>query len=71
MRVPSDCLADLPEALVRMTAFEREAHAWLIRTDLKVTAKREKVQQLLTQYGFDRTCVAALTKKEGDSHNAR
>lgn len=71
VRVPSDCLADLPEALVRMTAFEREAHAWLIRPDVKMAAKREKVQQLLTQYGFDRTCVTASTGKEGNTDNAR
>ena len=62
VRVPADCLAGLPEALLRMTAFEREAHSWLVRPDLKIAAKRARVQQLLARYGFDRTCVGALSR---------
>ena len=65
IKIPADCLAALPEALVRMTAFEREAHAWLVRQDLKIAAKRARVEQLLARYGFDRTCVGALSREHG------
>lgn len=61
IRVPSDCLQELPSAALRMLAFEREAHGLLARTDVGLPAKRERVQQLLVQYGFGRTCLAKTT----------
>ena len=57
IRIPSECLQELPSAALRMLGFEREAHGWLARTDVSLLTKREQVQHLLVRYGFDRTCL--------------
>ena len=52
IRIPATCLEALPEASIRMRAFEHDAHAALRRTDLTAFEKRETVLRLLGKYGF-------------------
>lgn len=54
IRIPHTCLEALPKRAIQMQAFEREAHQWLRRTDIKAAEKRERVQQLLAEYGFSK-----------------
>lgn len=58
IRIPPACLQRLPEAAVRMRAFEHEAHMLLRRTDVSVAAKRQGVGELVARYGFA-DCVSA------------
>jgi regulator of RNase E activity RraA len=52
IRIPHSCVETLPEQAIQMQAFEREAHMWLRRTDLRASEKRLQVQELLAKYGF-------------------
>jgi 4-hydroxy-4-methyl-2-oxoglutarate aldolase len=52
IRLPPACLEILPEAAVRMRAFEHEAHCALRRTDLGAVEKRAMVMSALAKYGF-------------------
>ena len=54
IRIPSACLPELPEAALRMQAFEREAHAIFGQTALTAQQKRARVPELLGKYGFER-----------------
>lgn len=52
IRIPSSCLKELPARATQMRAFEHAAHCILRRTDLAVAEKRQRVGQLLAEYGF-------------------
>lgn len=52
IRVPRACLEALPGKAVRMSAFERDAHCVLRRTDLEPFEKKRRVAALLENYGF-------------------
>ncbi len=52
IRLPGGCLQQLPEAAVRMRAFEHEAHCALRRTGLRAAEQRDAVIALLGKYGF-------------------
>lgn len=52
IRIPQACLEQLPKRAVQMQAFEREAHLWLRRDDVALAEKRQRVKELLAQYGF-------------------
>ena len=54
IRLPSTCIEELPSRAVQMLAFERDAHAWLRRTDLSPAEKRRRIEELLGKYGFAR-----------------
>lgn len=52
IRIPTDCLEELPAAAVRNRAFEHEAHMFLRRTDRSPAEKRAHVQALVRKHGF-------------------
>lgn len=52
IRIPDACLEQLPEAAIRMQAFEREAHCVFVQSDLTVQEKRRRVGEMLIKYGF-------------------
>lgn len=52
IRIPPSCLEALPARAIQMRAFEHAAHCVLRRTDLKSSEKRQRVGQLLVEYGF-------------------
>ena len=52
IRIPSTCLDVLPERAIQMRSFEHSAHCVLRRTDIGISEKRQKVANLLAEYGF-------------------
>jgi hypothetical protein len=50
--IPSSCLETLPARTIQIRAFEHTAHCLLRRTDLAASEKRQRVGQLLAEYGF-------------------
>jgi regulator of RNase E activity RraA len=52
IKVPATCLERLPEAAVRMRAFEHEAHLALRRPDLSLAEKKQQVNNALAKFGF-------------------
>jgi len=52
IRIPPSCLEALPVRAIQMRAFENAAHCVLRRTDIKSSEKRQRVGQLLAEYGF-------------------
>lgn len=58
IKIPQSCAEQLPQRAVQMVAFERDVHAYLRRTDVTTAEKRQRVQDLLMQYGFAGTCLA-------------
>ncbi len=52
IKIPATCQDRLPEAAVRMRAFEHEAHLALRRTDLSLAEKRKRVADALAKHGF-------------------
>ena len=52
IRIPPSCWEGLPGRAVAMRAFEQDVHRHLRREDMSVRRKREKVAELLVQYGF-------------------
>ena len=52
IRIPSNCLDRLPAMAIRMRSFEQDAHRFMRQTDLAPRAKRQKVSELLEEYGF-------------------
>jgi len=52
IKAPASCRERLPEAAIRMRAFEHEAHLALRRTDLSLAEKRRMVSEALTKHGF-------------------
>ena len=52
IRIPSACLERLPAMAIRMRSFEQDAHRFMRQTDLSPRAKRQKVSELLEEYGF-------------------
>ena len=52
IRIPSSCLERLPAMAIRMRSFEQDAHRFMRQTDLSPRAKRQKVSELLEEYGF-------------------
>ncbi len=52
IRIPPSCLDALPDAAVRMRAFESEAHFVMRRTDLTPSDKPGLTKELLGKYGF-------------------
>ncbi len=61
IRIPSDCIADLPAFAVKNRAFEHEAHMFLRRTDRTPADKRAQVLALIQQYGFN-DCVSGSAR---------
>jgi regulator of RNase E activity RraA len=59
IKIPHSCLDKLPEAAIRMRAFEHEAHVALRRTDLSVAEKKRRVSAAVGKYGF----ADCVTKK--------
>lgn len=57
IKIPPTCLDRLPEAAVRMRAFEHDMHRMLRRTDLPPAEKRRRVGAMVAQYGLQ-DCVA-------------
>ena len=57
IRIPQDCIAELPAFAIKNRAFEHEAHMFLRRTDKSPAEKRAQVQALVQQYGFN-DCVS-------------
>jgi regulator of RNase E activity RraA len=62
IRIPSACLEKLPEAAIRMRAFEHAAHLINRRTDLPIPEKQRLVVAEVTKYGFA-DCVTVPAKK--------
>jgi 4-hydroxy-4-methyl-2-oxoglutarate aldolase len=54
IRLPSTCVAELPQRATRMLSFERDAHTFLRRTDIPAAQKRSRVTELLAEYGFSK-----------------
>jgi 4-hydroxy-4-methyl-2-oxoglutarate aldolase len=52
IRIPLTCIAQLAESAVRLRGFEHQAHMALRCTDLSLSEKRNRVQQLAAEYGF-------------------
>jgi regulator of RNase E activity RraA len=52
IKIPSACLDRLPEAAVRMRAFEHKAHLALRATHLALADKRQRVNEALREFGF-------------------
>lgn len=52
IRIPASCAGRLPEAAVRMRAFESDVHREWRRTDLAPAAKRQIAGTLLKKHGF-------------------
>ena len=52
IRIPSACLDRLPSMAIRMRSFEQDAHRFMRQADLSPRDKRQKVSELLEEYGF-------------------
>ena len=52
IRIPPACLDQLPAMAIRMRSFEQDAHRFLRQADLSPRAKRQRVSELLEEYGF-------------------
>ena len=52
IRIPSACLERLPTMAIKMRSFEQDAHRFMRNADLSPRAKRQKVSELLEEYGF-------------------
>ena len=52
IRIPPACLHQLPAMAIRMRSFEQDAHRFLRQADLSPRAKRQRVSELLEEYGF-------------------
>lgn len=58
IRIPEECLEELPAKALRMVAFETEVHSLLRRTDITPSEKRRHTADLLEKYGFGRYDIA-------------
>ncbi|MSO21744.1 MAG: RraA family protein [Acidobacteria bacterium] len=52
IRIPTGCLEILPAKASQMRAFEHDAHCVLRQTDISLGDKRQRVVDLLGDYGF-------------------
>ena len=52
IRIPRACLERLPAMAIRMRSFEQDVHRFMRHSDLSPRAKRQKVSELLEEYGF-------------------
>ncbi len=52
IRIPHSCIDTLRARAIQMRAFEHEAHQSLRRKDISLAEKRDRVKQLLAEYGF-------------------
>lgn len=52
IRVPDTCLDALPEAAVRMRAFEHAVHLVWRQPDVSIADKRRHAEKMLAKYGF-------------------
>ena len=52
IRIPRSCLEILPAKAPQMRAFEHDAHCVLRQTEISLADKRQRVIDLLGDYGF-------------------
>lgn len=70
IKVPANCLEELPVRATQMRAFEHEAHCVLGRTDLVLAEKRRQVEALAARHGLAE-CVSGRKKGSPEGERER